>query len=713
MSENRVSKQPVSTTFDDGVAVVTVDRPPVNAIDQEVRRGLHRAFSELHARDDVKAIVLGCAGSTFIAGADIKEFDTGIGPPGYHDVFRLIEDTPVPVVAAIHGTALGAGTEIALACHYRVATDGARLGLPELSLGIIPGAGGTQRMPRLIPLADAADMMLSGRPMPAPRGKELGLIDALATGDVVAGAVAFARQLLAQGKGPRRTRELPVRDAENATQMLAERRAQAARTMRGRNSPVKLLEALEAAADQPFDAGIEVERAISSELEQSLESRALRHLFFADREARRIPGLSERTPRRPIAQVGIVGAGTMGGGIAMVFANAGIPVTLVDAKPEALEAGLARIKSNYERSVSRGSLQRAQMDDRMRLIAPAPDQAALASADLVIEAVFENMALKHDVFAQIDRVAKPGAILATNTSTLNIDEIAGATKRPQDVIGLHFFSPANVMPLLEIVRAGQTSDDVLATALDLARKIRKTGVVSKVCYGFIGNRMMDPYGREAERCVQEGATPEEVDDALESFGMAMGILAVYDMAGIDVGHLTRVALGNAFDDDPTFYRPSAMLTERGWLGQKAGRGYYRYEGGKRQPDPEVVTMLRDEARRLGVPQRKPDADEIRERCLYGLINEGARILEEGVALRASDIDVVYTAGYGFPRWRGGPMFYADSISLKTIYDRILEFQRTLDTRYWQPAPLLEQLAKANSSFAQWQADRVIPREAAQ
>ncbi len=699
----------VGVSVNDGIAVVKVDRPPVNAIDHAVREGLLDAFAELRDRKDVTAVVLGCAGETFFAGADIKEFDTGIRPPGYHDLFRLIEDSPAPVVAAIHGTALGAGTEIALACHFRVAAGDARLGLPELSLGIIPGAGGTQRMPRLIPLAEAADMMLTGRPMPASQAKELGLIDAIVAGDVIAGALAFARQLVAQGKGPRRTREQPVRGAENAAQVLAEKHAQAAKTMRGRHSPLKLIEALQAAADKPFDQGLDVERAISRELEQSLESRALRHLFFAEREARKVPGLSDRVQRRPVGKVGIVGAGTMGGGISMAFANAGIPVTLLDVSAPALDAGLARIRKNYERSVSRGSLTADQMESRMALIAPTLDPSALADADLLLEAVFETMALKQDIFTVLDRIAKPGAILATNTSTLNVDEIAAVTQRPQDVIGLHFFSPANVMPLLEIVRAKKTADDVLATALDVAKAVRKVGVVSTVCYGFIGNRMMDPYGREAEHCLLEGATPQEVDGALESFGMAMGILAVYDLAGVDVGHLTRLALGDAFAKDPTFYRPSAVLTERGWLGQKTGRGYYRYVDGKRVSDPEVVALLHEEGRRLGVPQRKPCADEIRERCLFALINEGARVLDEGVALRASDIDVVYTSGYGFPRWRGGPMFYADTVGLKAVYDRILDFRRSLGSRYWQPAPLLERLAKANLSFRQWQAEQATVR----
>ena len=695
----------VSTSLDDGIAVVRVDKPPVNAMDQSVRAGLWRAFSEARTNPDVKAIVLACAGRTFIAGADIKEFDTGVQKPGYHEVFRLIEDSPVPVIAALHGTALGAGTEVALACHYRVAAEGASLGLPELSLGIIPGAGGTQRMPRLIPFEAAADMMLSGRPLNATQAKELGLVDRVVKGEVIEGALAYAKELVAAGKGPRKTRERPVVGAEKVAETLTAKRAQVAKTMRNRQSPIKLLEALQAAAEKPFDEGLEVEKAVSGSLEQATESRALRHLFFAEREVRKIPGLSPSVTPRPVERIGIIGAGTMGGGIAMAFANAGLPVTIIDANQEALDRGRATISKNYERSVSRGSLTADKMDARMKLITLALDYDAVSTADLIIEAVFENMELKKKIFAKLDQIAKPGAIISTNTSTLDIDAIAAVTKRPQDVVGLHFFSPANVMRLLEIVQTKKTADDVLVTALEIAKKLRKVGVVAQVCYGFIGNRMMDPYAREAEHCVLEGATPEEVDSALEEFGMAMGILAVFDMAGVDVGHLTRVARGNAFHNDPTFYRPSAMLTERGWLGQKTGRGYYRYENGKRVVDQEVIALLHAEGGRLGVPQRKPSAEEIRERCLYALINEGARVLEEGIAFRASDIDVVYTSGYGFPRYRGGPMFYADTVGLKKIYDRILEFQRSLDSQYWQPAALLEKLAKAGSSFGQWQAEQ--------
>ncbi len=696
----------VSVSVSDDIALVVIDSPPVNAIDQAVRAGLARAFSELRGRGDVKAVVLGCKGRTFVAGADIKEFDSGIAPPGYYEVLDAIEASPQPVVAAVHGTALGGGMEITLACHYRVAEEQARFGLPELTLGIIPGAGGTQRLPRLIPLEAAADLILSSKPMPAAKAAELGLVDRVVSGDVIAGALGYARELVARGAAPRRTCDQPLRGAEDAAGVLAAKRAQVAKSMRNRASPLALLDALQAAATRPFAAGLEVEAEISKKLVPATEARALRHLFFAEREVRRIPGLGRDVKPRAVERVGIVGAGTMGGGIAMCFANAGVPVTLVDVAQAALDKGLATIRKNYERSVTRGSLKPEQMEARLALIGASLDFSSLSNADLVIEAVFENMALKKDIFAKLDAVVRKGAVIGTNTSTLDIDAIAAVTKRPADVLGLHFFSPANVMQLLEIVQAKQTAPDALATALETAKRIKKTGVVAKVCYGFIGNRMMDPYAREAEHCLLEGATPQEVDGALEQFGMAMGILAVFDLAGVDIGYLTRVERKHLLPDDPSFYRADTLLYERGWLGQKAGRGYYKYDSArKRIPDPEVVQLLADEGKRLGVTQRRPDAKEIQERCLYAMINEGARLLEEGVALRASDIDVVYTAGYGFPRYRGGPMFYADTVGLKTVYQRILEFGRALDARYWQPAPLLERLAKAGSSFAAWQAGR--------
>jgi len=699
----------VNVSMQGAIAVVTVDSPPVNTLSRDVRAGLKAAFESLRGKPEVKAVVLACAGKTFLSGGDMREFETGVQEPGYHEVLRLIEDTAVPVVAALYGTVMGGGVETAIACHYRVAQEGTKVGLPEITLGIIPGAGGTQRMPRLIGLEPALDMMLSGKPLTVADAQKVGLVDAAVDGDVTAAAIAYARELVAAGKGPRRTRERSVAGSEKAAEIIAARRAQLGKAFKNRNSPNVLLDAVQAAVELPFDAGIKRERELSNEVERAVEGRAFRHLFFSERELRKIPGLPADVKSRKIAKVGIVGAGTMGGGISMCFANAGIPVTIVDAAQANLDRGLATIRKNYERSVSRGSLKPEQLEQRLALITPTLDYAALADADLIVEAVFENMALKKDIFAKLDAVAKPGAILGTNTSTLDIDEIAAVTKRPQDVIGLHFFSPANVMQLLEIVQCAKTAPDVVMTALDVAKTIRKVGVVAKVCYGFIGNRMMDPYGREAERCVMEGAAPAEVDGALEDFGMAMGILAVYDMAGIDIGHLTRVARAHLLPKDPTFYRPTALLTERGWLGQKTGRGYYRYDGAdrKRTPDPEAIAMFAEEAQRLGVPKRKPSKQEIQERCIYAMINEGALLLEEGIAVRASDIDIVYASGYGFPRYRGGPMFYADTVGLKVIYDKIMEFQKTLDPQYWQPAPLLEKLARAGSSFAQWQAERKV------
>lgn len=699
----------VNVSMQEGIAVVTVDSPPVNTLSREVRAGLKAAFESLRGNAEVKAVVLACAGKTFLSGGDMREFETGVQEPGYHEVLRLIEDSPVPVVAALYGTVMGGGLETAIACHYRVAQEGTKLGLPEITLGIIPGAGGTQRMPRLIGLEPALDMMLSAKPLSVAEAQKVSLVDTAVAGDVTTAAIAYARELVAEGRGPRRTREMAIAGAGKAGEIIAARRAAAAKTFRNRNSYNVLLDAVQAAADLPFDEGIKRERELSNQVERAVEGRAFRHLFFSERELRKIPGLPADVQSRAIRKVGIVGAGTMGGGISMCFANAGIPVAIVDAAQANLDRGLATIRKNYERSVSRGSLQPEQMEQRLALIKPTLDYAALGDADLIIEAVFENMALKKEIFGKLDAVAKPGAILGTNTSTLDIDEIAAVTKRPQDVIGLHFFSPANVMRLLEIVQCAKTAPDVVMTALDIAKTIKKVGVVAKVCYGFIGNRMMDPYGREAERCVLEGATPAEVDGALEDFGMAMGILAVYDMAGIDIGHLTRVARAHLLPKDPTFYRPTALLTERGWLGQKSGRGYYRYDGAdrKRTPDPEAIAMFAEEAKRLGVPQRKPSKQEIQERCLYAMINEGALLLEEGIAVRASDIDIVYASGYGFPRYRGGPMFYADTVGLKVIYDKIMEFQKTLDPQYWQPASLLEKLAKAGSSFAQWQAERKV------
>ncbi|MFM2041932.1 MAG: hypothetical protein RLY86_508 [Pseudomonadota bacterium] len=697
------------------VAIVWVDAPPVNAINQAVRAGLQAAFAGIAADASVKAAVLACRGRTFMAGADIKEFDTGIGAPAYHTVFNGIEAVEKPVVAALHGTALGGGTEAALACHYRVADKGAKIGLPELSLGIIPGAGGTQRLPRLIGIGAALDVILGGKPVAAADARRMGLVDAVAAGDVTDAAVDFARTLVAEGKGPRRTRDLPLDTAAFGPDWFAAKRAAVAKSMKHRNAPQRAIDAVEAATTLPFEEGLALETQLTDACKKTTESLALRHVFFAERDVRRIPGLAADTPTRPIRSVGIIGAGTMGGGIAMCFVDAGIPVTLIDATRAGLDRGIATITKNYERMVQRGRIDQAGLEARLARITPALTYDALSTVDLVIEAVFEDMDLKKRIFGELDRVCRPGAILATNTSTLDIDEIATATARPGDVLGLHFFSPANVMPLLEIVRAKRTADDVLATALDIAKTIRKTGVVAGVCYGFIGNRLMDPYGREAERLVLEGAGLARVDGVLEDFGMAMGILAVYDMAGVDVGVRIREQRAQlpkgtpgSLPDDPTFYLPSTLMVERGRLGQKTGAGFYRYdpETRARQPDPEVEAIMAAAAAEHGIPRRDDITDqEILERCLFAMINEGAKVLEEGIALRAADIDVVYTAGYGFPRWRGGPMFHADTVGLATVLERILHFRETLDPQYWQPAPLLEKLARDGSSFAAWEKAR--------
>ncbi len=696
----------------DGIALILVDNPPVNAIGRAVRAGLVRAAAEIAADPGIRAAVLACRGRTFMAGADIKEFDTGIGPPGFHETFDALEALDKPIVAAIHGTALGGGAEAALACHYRVAAPDAKIGLPELSLGIIPGAGGTQRLPRLIGAEAALDVILAGTPVPADKARKFGIVDAVVTGDLLEGAVAFAKALLADGKGPRRASALTVAPPPDG--WFAAKRADVAKKMRGRQAPLSAIDAVEASLTLPFAEGLALEKRLNDAARMGTEARSLRHVFFAEREARRVPGLSDSVQPRPVRAVGIVGAGTMGGGIAMNFANAGIPVVLLDATREGLDRGLGIVRGNYARMVERGKLTAADLDARMALIRGDLDYAALADVDLVIEAVFEGMDLKKQVFAALDRACKPGCVLATNTSSLDVDEIAAATSRPQDVLGLHFFSPANVMPLVEVVRAAKTGEEALATGLDVVKTIRKTGVVSGVCFGFIGNRMLDVYGREAQRLLLEGATPAQVDAALEGFGMAMGPLAVYDLAGVDVGVRIRQERAKrpkgspgALPDDPTYFLPSGLIVERGWMGQKTGRGFYRYDPATRArtPDPEVDALLRDTALSLGIPQREIGADEIVDRCMLALINEGARILEDGIALRASDIDVVYTAGYGFPRWRGGPMFHGDTVGLPAVLARIQEFRATLDPRYWQPAPLLERLAREGSSFAAWDRSR--------
>ena len=683
------------------IGLVVINNPPVNAISQAVRQGLLDCFRRAASDTSIRAVVLICEGRTFIAGADISEFDAPMAEPTCHPLFAEMEALDKPTVAALHGTALGGGFETALACHYRVADPGARVGFPEINLGIVPGAGGTQRLPRVAGVQNAIQMFLSGRPVDAQQALSMGLIDAVADGDLRDYAIAYAKTLVEKGRGPRRASEITIERTPEVDAFISDQRARAAR-MKGRVVPGMDIDAVEAAIDLPFAKGIRREMEISDASLETVESKAMRRLFFAEKSTGKIPGVDPASART-IASGGIIGGGTMGRGIAMSFANAGIPVTLLDVDKDAVARSIDAIRSEYQRSVKKGRITEEGLEACMKLITGADDYAAIATADVVIEAVFESMALKKTIFTVLDQTCKPGAILASNTSTLDVAEIASATKRPADVVGLHFFSPAHIMRLLEIVRTDATADDVLATSMQLAKTLRKVGVLSGNAYGFIGNRMMDPYGREAERMLLEGATPRQVDSALEGFGMAMGILAVYDMAGVDVGYKVREERKDLLPDDPSFYRSSSMLVERGWLGQKSGVGFYRYEQGSRErhDNPEAIEMFAAEAKRLGIARRELSQDEIEQRCLCALINEGARVLEEGVALRASDVDVVYTSGYGFPRHRGGPMFYADTVGLQEICKRIDRFAETLDPQYWQVSALLRKLADSGESLADY------------
>jgi 3-hydroxyacyl-CoA dehydrogenase len=693
----------------DGVAVLTVSNPPVNTIDAGVRAALSDAVAQLEGARDVRAIVLLCAGSTFFSGADIGEFN---GPPKeeeYRALFNRIEALPVPAVVAMHGTVMGGGLEIALAGHYRVAVPSARFGLPEVTLGIIPGAGGTQRMPRLIGVEKTLELVLSARPVDAKAGVELGFLDAIIepSPDLRAAALAWTRDLLARGAGPRRTGERPVDPASVSPEILEKARAHARKQYPHRQAGLTAVEAIAASARLPLAQGLELETKLVNEAKATVESKGAVHVFFAERATRKVPGLPADAQARPVRKGGVIGAGTMGGGIAICFANAGLPVTILDASAEGLQRGLATIEKTYDGMVKRGRLTLADKAKRMTLIRGSLDYADLADADVVIEAVFESMGLKRKIFAQLERVTKPGTVLATNTSSLDIDEIAKATTRPEDVIGLHFFSPANVMPLLEVVRTNSTSASTIRTAIELAKPLKKTPVLVKVCYGFVGNRMMEGYAREAERIVLEGATPRQVDAALEHWGMAMGILAVFDMAGIDVGVNMHAANADKYPPDPTYYAADRALHAAGRLGQKNGKGFYRYVPGdrSRHDDPEALEIIRARAKELGVEQRTHTDEEIVARCLYPLLNEGIRILEEGVALRAADVDVVWTSGYGFPRWRGGPMFHADTVGLKTLYDGMLKYRAQFGPMHWQPAKLLEQLVREGSSLKDWEARR--------
>ncbi len=679
------------------VAVIVVDNPPVNALKQEVRAGLKDTFTRALNDPSIHAIVLTAAGRTFMAGADITEFDKPPQPPGLTEVFDLMEASKKPIVAGLFGTPLGGGLELALTCHYRVAAPSTRLGLPEIKLGILPGAGGTQRLPRLIGVDKALPMILSGDPISAQQALADGLVDEIVEGDVTEGAIAFARRMLAEKRPLKRARDMEDKLEFYRANPRAydEVVAKSARRTRGLAAPAAAIETVRWSFELPFDEAERRVREKFQELRQGDQSKAQRHIFFAEREAAKVPDIPTGTKPRDIKRAAVIGAGTMGGGIAMCFANAGIPVTVVETAQEALDRGLATVKRNYENTVKRGGLKADEMERRVKLFNGTTDLEAIRDADIVVEAVFEEMDLKKQVFGKLDKLAKPDAVLATNTSYLNVNEIAKATGRPPSVLGMHFFSPANVMRLLEIVRGAATAPDVLATAIAVGRKIGKVPAIVGVTHGFVGNRMLHSRGIEQERMLLEGALPQDVDGALTEFGFPMGPFAMGDLAGLDVGWRVRKASGAKAEI-------ADALVEGGRYGQKTGKGFYKYEGGSRSPipDPEVEKLIVEASVRHGIKRRNLERKEIFERLIFPLINEGARILDEGIAMRPGDIDVIWVYGYGWPVWTGGPMHYADRVGLPYIRDRLAEIARNAGNNpKLQPAPLLVKLAETGEKFA--------------
>ena len=694
----------VSVTKDGDIRVITINNPPVNALSPGVPEAIGEAIDQIAKDSSVKAAVLIGAGKTFIAGADIKEFEkmtsgkTDRGA-GLLPLLLKIENSTKPVVVAIHGTAFGGGLEVAMSGHYRVASPDAQVGQPEVKLGIIPGAAGTQRLPRLAGVEKAVEMCVEGKPVKAPDALKHGIVDRLIEGDLLKGAVAFAREIAAKPAPKTRERNDKLGTAEQNAAIFAVARNNARTKQRGQMAPLAAIDAIEAATKLPFEEGCEKEKELFVKCLFSDQSKALIHVFFGEREVAKIPDVPKETPLIPVNKAAVVGAGTMGGGIAMVFANAGIPVVLKDTDQAALDRGLANIQKNYRSSVKRGRFTQQFVDECLKRIQPVLGFDGFSDADMVIEAVFEGMALKKEVFAELDRVSKPGAILASNTSTLNVDEIASATSRPEWVIGTHFFSPANVMRLLEIVRGKATNREVIRTCMQLSKTLGKIGVLVGNCRGFVGNRMFGPYRREAQFLVEEGATVEAVDKALVDYGMAMGPLSTGDLAGLDVGWRIRKEYRHL--EKPGIRQPIAedRLCEMGRYGQKTGAGWYKYDENRRpSADPEVAELIRQWTSEAKIPQRQISADEIVDRSIYALVNEGARILEEGYALRAVDIDIIYLNGYGFPAYRGGPMWYADTVGAEKVYDRILEFQKQ-HGEIWEPAPLLKQLAEQGKKFS--------------
>ena len=700
----------VTFSNQDGIGIITVNNPPVNALSPGVPEGILAAVQHAQSDAAVKALVLIGSGRTFIAGADIREFGKITSGErkdklNLAELMLVMEDSTKPLVCAIHGTAFGGGLEVAMGAHYRVAVASAQVGQPEVKLGLIPGAAGTQRLPRLAGVARAVEMCAFGEPVKAPSALEAGIVDRIVEGDLLAGAIAFAREVLAKGEVPRKPRDRNEKLDESAA-IFAAAREQARKTRRGMMAPLAAIDAVEFATKLPFDEGVKKEAELFHECLFSDQSKAMIHAFFGEREVAKIPFLPKDTPVREIRKAAVIGAGTMGGGIAMNYVNAGIPVILKETTQEALDRGVATIAKNYSNSVKRGRFPQSVMDQRMALIRPQLTYDGFAEADIVAEAVFEGMALKKQVFAEIDKVAKPDAILASNTSTLNIDEIASATSRPQMVIGHHYFSPANVMRLIEIVRGKATSPEVIATSMALAKKLNKVGVLVGNCRGFVGNRMIHCYGREAQFLVEEGAAPEAVDKALYDFGMAMGPLAMGDLAGLDVGWRIRKEYKHLEDPNERHPLIADVLCEMGRYGQKTGAGWYRYDENRNpNPDPEVTALIEKLTKAAGIARRAIGAEEIVDRTVYALVNEGAKILEGGFALRAVDIDIIYLTGYGFPVYRGGPMWYADTVGLKRVYDRVLEFK-------WTPAPLLKQLAERGKTFADFDKQSHDRQEAA-
>jgi len=704
----RPVRQPLEPTIsahyrtEDGIAVITLDHPPVNGLSHETRVQFAAGIDRALADAAVRAVVVTGEHKMFSGGADIREFNTPkvAAEPSLHTLIRIVEASDKPVVAAIPGTCMGGGLELALGCHFRVANADAPIALPEVKLGLLPGAGGTQRLPRAIGLEAALNMIVSGASLPAARFRGTGLFDDVVDDEPLAAGIRLARRIVAEQRPVKRLRDVAIREP-NAEGFVQFARNTVGPMSKGYPAPMKCIDAVAAAVSMPFEEGLRFERSLFVELLNTTESRALRHAFFAERAASRIPGVAESTPARSIERIAVIGAGTMGGGIAMSFVNAGVPVTLIETKQEALEKGMATIKRNYEASVKRGKADAKAVERNLALLTPALNLNDVAAADLVIEAVFEDMEVKLAVFRELDRIVKAGAVLASNTSTLDLNRIAAATRRPQDVIGMHFFSPANVMKLLEVVRGAKTADDVLVSVMRVAKRIGKTPVVSGVCDGFIGNRMLEQYLRQALFLLEEGASPAQVDQALERFGLAMGPFRVSDLAGNDVGWAIRK---RRYVEKPqlVYSRIADRLCELGRFGQKTGLGWYRYEPGRRDalPDPAVERLIADYRKELGLAPRRIADAEIVERCMYALVNEGAHLLDEGIALRASDIDVVYLAGYGFPRYRGGPMFHADTVGLYNVVRSMQRFAANPhgDPGFWRPAPLLARLAGEGKTF---------------